>query len=75
MFRIAVTLQQHRLPAALATAVQRYAMQEVIDGVRPAHAGDVDAFTRAIEQIDPTRIEDYISATAGTGPLVERREE
>jgi hypothetical protein len=75
MFRIASTLEQHRLPAALATSVQRYAMRELIDRVRPAHSADLDAFTRAIEQIDRSLIEDYISATAATGPLVERRED
>jgi hypothetical protein len=75
MFRIASTLARHRLPAALATSIQRYAMQELIDRVRPAHAADFEAFARAVEQIDPTLIEDYISATAATGPLVERKEE
>lgn len=74
-FRIASTLARHRLPAALTTSVQRYAMQELIDRVRPGHAADLEAFARAIEQMDPALIEDYISATAATGPLVAWKEE
>jgi hypothetical protein len=70
MFRIAPVLAQHRLPASLATAVQRYAMRELIDRVRPAHGADLAAFIRALEQIDRPLIEDYIGAVAATGPLV-----
>lgn len=70
MLRIAAVLAQHQLPAPLATAVQRYAMRDLIDRVRPAHGADLAAFTRVIEQIDRPLIEDYIGAVAATGPLV-----
>jgi hypothetical protein len=71
MFQIAPVLAQHRLPAALAPAVQRYAMRDVIDRARPAHAADLWAVLEAIGQIDRQRVEDYIGAVAASGPLVE----
>jgi hypothetical protein len=71
MFQIAPVLAHHRLPAALAPGVQRYAMRDVIDRARPAHGADLWAVSTAIGQIDRQRVEDYIGALAANGPLVE----
>lgn len=73
-FRIAPVLAAHRLPAPVAAWVLRYAVREVIDRVRPAHAADSAAFTYAIGQIDRSLIEDYIGAVAALGTLVEPAE-
>jgi hypothetical protein len=70
MFRIASVLALHRLPAPLARWVERFAMRELIDRVRPAHLADLTAFAPALERISQSQIEDYIGAVAARGPLM-----
>lgn len=67
---VAETLADLRLPAALAPGVIAYAMQDVIEGARPAYLDDWPAFERAVRRIPRERLVDYVAALAADGPLV-----
>ena len=69
--RIATTLRELRLPAALARGVLAAATQDYIDEVKPVHGNDWLALVRAAQAVSKERIEDYLAAlTAVGGPLV-----
>jgi len=69
--RIATTLRELRLPAALASGVLAAATQDYIDEVKPVHGNDWLALVRAAQAVSKERIEDYLAAlTAVGGPLV-----
>ena len=68
--RVAEALAELDLPATLAPAVVAYAMQEVIDGARPAYFDDWTAVERSARDIPRDRLVDYIAALAADGPLI-----
>lgn len=70
MFRVAELLTELKVPAPLAPSVLAYAMRDYIDGVRPAHPADVDAFARQAPALTRSMVEDYIGAIAAIGPLL-----
>jgi hypothetical protein len=67
--RVAVTLAELKLPAALVSPVLTYAMRDYIDRLAPSHTADFAAFTRQAWLVDRRTIEDYIGAIAAVGPL------
>lgn len=68
--RVADVLAEMKLPSALAPAVAAYAMQDVVDGARPAFFDDWPAFQRAARDLPRERVIDYIAAAAARGPLI-----
>lgn len=66
--RVALALQELRLPATLAKAVLAYAVQDMIDSLRPAHLEDWSAVTAYARGLSRERIEDYVAALVD-GPL------
>jgi hypothetical protein len=68
--RVALVLQQLRLPAALGKDVLRSAAQDFEDEVRPTDPDDWLALVRAARALSRDRIEDYVAASAAAGPLV-----
>ena len=68
--RVADVLADLGMPAALAPAVVAYAMQDVIDGARPAYFDDWPAVERSAREIPHDRLVDYIAALAADGPLI-----
>jgi hypothetical protein len=68
--RVAVTLHELGLPAALTKAVVAAAAQEFFDRVRPSDADDWLTLTRSAKGISRDRVEDYLAGAIGNGPLV-----
>ena len=68
-FRIAELLTELKLPAPLTTAVMTFALRDYIDGVRPAHPADAEAFGRQAWKLTRTTVEDYVGAIAAVGAL------
>ena len=68
--RVAEFLSERKLPASLAPAIAAYAMQDVIDGARPAHVDDWPAFQRAARDLPRDRLIGYVSAAIAGGALV-----
>ncbi len=68
--RIAETLDVLGLPARLARPVAGFAIQELLDMLRPAHPDDWTAIAGAVRSLSPARVEDFIAALTASGPLV-----
>ncbi len=69
--RIAEALANLRLPAALASHVLAFAVQDFIDEVAPTDPNDWLALTRSAQRLSRIKIEDYVAAAAAVGgPLV-----
>src|SRR5207245_1179933 len=68
--RVAELLSELGLPARLAPAVLTLAAQDEVDGVAPAYLEDRVAVARYARAPTRTRVEDYVSALVGHGPLV-----
>jgi hypothetical protein len=68
--RIAELLSELRLPARLAPAVLTLAAQDEIDGVAPGFLDDRLAVARYARALTRERVEDYVAALVGRGPLV-----
>jgi hypothetical protein len=67
--RVAITLFELGLPAALAKSVLAVAVQEFVDETRPADSDDWLTFVRAARGLSRERIEDYVATAAFNGPL------
>jgi hypothetical protein len=68
--RVALVLQQHALPAALAKGVLASAMQDYMDEVKPIDSNDWLTLVRWAQGVPDERMEDYIAALTAGGPLV-----
>ena len=71
--RIAETLAEFKLPAAVAPALAGFVVQDVIDHAELADADDWEEFGRAVQAIPRERMIDYIAALTAGGPLVANR--
>jgi len=68
--RVAELLSEMRLPARLAPAVLALAAQDLVDGAQPAFLEDSLAVARYARALTSRRVEDYVAALVGRGPLV-----
>jgi hypothetical protein len=68
--RVAVTLHQLRLPAALAKTTLAVALQEFVDRVQPSDYDDWLTLIRTSQGVSRERLEDYVAAAMAGGPLV-----
>jgi hypothetical protein len=69
--RVAVALDELRLPASLARPVLGAAVQDFIYDASPSDPGDWLALVRSARALSRLRIEDYVAAAAAVyGPLV-----
>jgi hypothetical protein len=68
--RVAELLAEMRLPARLAPAILSLALQDLMDEAEPAYLDDTLAITRYARALTRTRMEDYVAALVGRGPLV-----
>src|SRR5262249_4539941 len=68
--RVAELLSELRVPARLAPAVLTLAVQDELDEASPAYLEDRLAVSRQASALTRTRVEDYVAALAGRGPLV-----
>jgi hypothetical protein len=59
-----------QLPASLAPGTAAFAIQDVVDRAQPAYFGDMLAVSRAVRDITPDRLTDYVAALASAGPLL-----
>jgi hypothetical protein len=67
--RVADLLAEMKLPARLAPAILSLAVQDLMDEARPAYLDDAMAISRYARTLTRTRMEDYVSALVGRGPL------
>jgi hypothetical protein len=67
--RLAQATAELGLPARLVPALLAYAVQDFWHDVDARFADDWPAMTRAAAGLSRTRIEDYVAALAGSGPL------
>ena len=68
--RVASTLRDLGLPAAIAKHVLSGAVQDYIDEVRPNDIDDWLTLVRTARKISRDRIEDYVAAVTADGPLI-----
>jgi hypothetical protein len=69
--RVAVVLNELKVPAGLAKAVLGAALHEYLRDVNPAHTDDWVALVRHARALTRERIEDYLAAVAASdGPLL-----
>jgi hypothetical protein len=68
--RVAELLARLQLPASLAAGTTAFAIQDVVDRAQPAYFGDMLAVSRAVRDITPDRLTDYVAALASAGPLL-----
>jgi hypothetical protein len=71
--RVALVLQEHALPTALAKGVLASAMQDYMDEVKPIDSNDWLTLVRWAQDVPNARMEDYIAALTAGGPLVPDR--
>jgi hypothetical protein len=71
--RVALVMQEHALPAALAKGVLASAMQDFMDEVMPIDSNDWLTLARWGQDVSDARMEDYIAALTSGGPLVPDR--
>ena len=67
--RAAMDLAERRLPASLTPAVLGIAFTDLVEQVQPIATDDERALVRFTLDLDPHRVDDYIAALAGSGPL------
>jgi hypothetical protein len=67
---VADALATRKLPAALAPGIVALAMQDALDGARPAYFDDWTGFTTAVASLPAERMEDYIAALTAAGSLI-----
>jgi hypothetical protein len=68
--RVADTLVQHRLPAALAPSLLAPALADLIHEAPLGHADDWYALAAWVARVPDDRLLDYIASLAAGGPLV-----
>jgi hypothetical protein len=71
--RVALALQEHALPSALAKGVLASATQDYIDDVKPIDSNDWLTLVRWPQAVSDERMEDYIAALTAGGQLVPDR--
>lgn len=67
--RVAELMAEMRLPARLVPAVLSLALQDLMDEAEPAYLDDALAIARYARALTRTRMEDYVAALVGRGPL------
>ena len=67
--RVAELLAEMNLPARLAPAILSLALQDLMDEAEPAYLDDALAIARYARGLTRTRMEDYVAALVGRGPL------
>ena len=67
--RIAEETARLKLPARLVPALLTFATQDYWHDVKARFADDWPAMTRQALALSPSRVEDYVAALAGGGPL------
>jgi hypothetical protein len=68
--RAAELLAEMGLPARLAPAILALAVQDLVDEAEPAYLDDVLGIARFARGLTRTRMEDYVAALVGQGPLL-----
>ena len=68
--RVAVTLRDLQLPAALAKSVLSAAVHDFIDRAKPSDPDDWLTLVRAAQNVSRERIEAYVASAISSGPLV-----
>jgi hypothetical protein len=69
--RFAETLAALKLHALLAPALAGLVTQDLIDHAQLGYGDDWEQFGRAVLDIPPARMSDYVAALAVNGPLIE----
>lgn len=72
ILRLAEETRRLGLPASLVPALLGFAVQDYWHDVDARFADDWPALTRAARAISPARVEDYVAALTGSGPLRSR---
>jgi hypothetical protein len=67
--RAAADLSSRRLPGALAPGLLTYVITDLAEEVEPIGHDDWLAVSRYLLDIKPARVDDYVAALAGDGPL------
>jgi hypothetical protein len=67
--RAAADLSSRRLPAALAPGLLSYVITDLAEEVEPICHDDWIALSRYLLDIQPARVDDYVAALTGAGPL------
>ncbi|HEY7515992.1 MAG TPA: hypothetical protein VIC87_16000, partial [Vicinamibacteria bacterium] len=67
--RAAADLSSRRLPGALAPGLLSYVITDLAEEVEPIGHEDWFALSRYVLDIKPARVDDYVAALAGQGPL------
>lgn len=67
--RLVEGLADRHLPIALLPGVLAAATQNFIDEVQPFHADDLQALWRYLADLPGDRVDDYVAALEGSGPL------
>ena len=67
--RLALETARLKLPAQLVPALLAFATQDYWHNVAARTADDWPAMTREALALSPERVEDYVAALAGNGPL------
>ncbi len=67
--RAAADLSSRRLPASLAPALVSYLITDLAEEVEPIAHDDWLALSRFLLDLKPARVDDYVAALAGDGPL------
>jgi len=67
--RAAADLSSRRLPASLAPALVSYLVTDLAEEVEPIGHDDWLALSRYLLEVKPSRVDDYVAALAGDGPL------
>ena len=69
ILRLAEETARLGLPAQLVPSLLAYAAQDYWHDVESRFPDDWPAMTRQALALSPTRVEDYVAALAGSGPL------
>ena len=68
--RVAELLSEMKLPARLLPALLSLAVQDLMDEAEPAYLDDALAVARYARGLRARRMEDYVAALVGRGPLL-----
>ena len=68
--RVAVALNELKLPAALAKGVLAAATQDYVDRVKPLYPDDWLTLVRSAQALSIQKIQDYVATLTANGPLV-----
>ena len=68
-FSLAEEVDRLALPASVVRDLLPMATRELLDGARITHAGDIDALLQYVDELDASRIEDYVASLVHSGPF------